>query len=272
MSNEVAWEQRKTSKRIDEEALRVRVEVFEGPLDLLLHLIQKEEIDIMDIPIAKITAQYMSYLELMGSLNLEVAGDFLLMAATLTQIKSKMLLPVEEGSEEEEGGEDPRAELVVKLLEYQRYKEAASALEKRYWLGRDVFKRGMASEKAMGLEVGKERPLTVPSLWVLVDALRDLLERVREEGQEIPSDPYSVFDQMRWILSEVCTGATVCFRALFRSMRDRAQMIATFLGLLELIRLQRIVVLQEGETGELLVSRSDESGEFLGKDEIDEYL
>src|SRR4030042_5722863 len=121
---------------------RVKLEIFEGPLDLLLHLIRKNEVDIYDIPIAVIVYQYMAYLDLLRSLDLDVAGEFLVMAATLAQIKSRMLLPAGEAGEEE--GPDPRAELVERLLEYQRYQEAASELLSRELLGRDVFVRGSA--------------------------------------------------------------------------------------------------------------------------------
>ncbi|MBI4209422.1 MAG: segregation/condensation protein A [Deltaproteobacteria bacterium] len=257
----------------DPESLRVHVKVFDGPLDLLLHLIHKNELDIMDIPIATIMEQYLEHLELMQDLNLEVAGEFLLMAATLTQIKSKMLLPPEEGPGGAEEALDPRAELVMKLLEYQKFKEAATTLESRHWLGRDVFKRGGHFAEVTGIETSRERPLVVPSTLVLVDALKVVLDRISAgEGTEIEGEHYSVFDQMKWVLSEISVGEERIFDSLFDTLRTRRQVIATFLALLELIRLHRVNVLQESDSGTILIRRVEISDSALGEKEIDEYL
>ena len=154
-----------------------RLEGFEGPLDLLLHLIQKNELDIFNIPIALITEQYLEYLQLMKVLNLDIAGEYLLMASTLLHIKSKMLLPKSsEGEEERE--EDPRAELVRRLLEYQKYKQAALELEKRPLLDRDVFIRLTPAEAE---EAPEEERIEV-NLFELLEAFRKVLERVKPEG------------------------------------------------------------------------------------------
>jgi len=148
---------------------KVKLEIFEGPMDLLLHLIKKNEVDIYDIPIATITAQYMEYVEMMKTLNLEIAGEFLLMAATLIYIKSKMLLPFseDEGSSEDEELGDPRQELVRRLLEYQRYKDAAAQLEQTRILQRDVFTKGQ-----MPMDGLEEGGLVNLSLFDLMEALQ----------------------------------------------------------------------------------------------------
>ncbi len=169
-----------------------RLEGFEGPLDLLLHLIQKNEIDIFDIPMALITEQYLEYLQMMKMINLDIAGEYLLMASTLLHIKSKMLLPKPQDGEEEEG-EDPRAELVRRLLEYQKYKEAAGELEKRPMLGRDVFVRWVPPEE----EASEEERIEV-SLFELLEAFRKVLERAKLEGvHEVHLEPISVEDKIQ---------------------------------------------------------------------------
>ena len=132
---------------------RIELDSFQGPLDLLLHLIKKNELDIYDIPIAEITRQYVNYLEVMSELNLDVASEFLVMASTLIHLKSRMLLPVDEEEEEEEEGEDPREELIRRLLEYQKYKKAAEELGSRPALGRDVFARHIDSEGSFLFEI-----------------------------------------------------------------------------------------------------------------------
>jgi len=149
---------------------KVNLDIFEGPLDLLLYLIKKNEVDIYDIPIAVITEQYLQYLDLMKVLNLDIVGEFLVMAATLTKIKSKMLLPPSEDDDEEEEGIDPRTELMEHLIEYQRYKEAALQLKNRELLEKDLFVRGQGDEKTS--EVDEENRVIDVSLFDLVDALR----------------------------------------------------------------------------------------------------
>ncbi|MFZ3013674.1 MAG: segregation/condensation protein A, partial [Nitrospira sp.] len=154
---------------------QVRIENFEGPLDLLLHLIKKNEINIYDIPVAMIARQYLEYLEAMEELNLNVAGDFLVMAATLLQIKSKMLLPVDETSDDDEEGPDPREELVRRLLEYKGFKEAARQLADQEKMWNEIFWR----EQALSVEAAVEEDLSLEnvSLFDLVDALKGVLER-----------------------------------------------------------------------------------------------
>lgn len=219
----------------------VKIPAFEGPLDLLLHLIKKSEINIYDIPISLITRQYLDYLSLMKSLNLAVAGEFLVMAATLIHIKSKTLLPLSETDEEEEE-EDPRTSLVFRLLEYQRFKDAASGLESREQEWRDVFYRP-ASSGADG--PSDEINLVDLSLFDLLEALRGVMERAPEKkGLEIVVDELSVQDRMGAILDGLEDVESLTFTSLFDDDSTRLAMIVTFLALLELIRLKRVRIVQ----------------------------
>ncbi|MSM38458.1 MAG: segregation/condensation protein A [Geobacter sp.] len=226
-------------------AYSVKVESFEGPLDLLLHLIKKNELDIYDIPIAIVTRQYLEYLEVMKELNLEIAGEFLVMASTLLQIKSKLLLPL---PEEEDSGEDeeldPRAELVRRLLEYQKYKEAAAGLAGRELLGRDVFTRTIPFVDESLLPAGEE-PLEI-ELFELVDAFRRVLARIPvERFHEVVSESISVADRIGRILDLVQSRQSVQFDDLFDDEEiTRELAIATFLALLELCKLKTIKVSQ----------------------------
>jgi len=219
----------------------VKLPVFEGPLDLLLHLIKKQEIHIYDIPISLITRQYLEYLDLLKSLNLAVAGEFLVMAATLIHIKSRTLLPPAE-TEEGEEEEDPRAELVRRLMEYQRFKEAAEQLSQRELEWRDVFGRPPAAP-INGQE--EEISLSDISLFDLLDALKAVLARVPEKRSlEIIVDELSVQDRMTLILDSLEERESAAFSELFVDDQSRMAVIVTFLALLELIRLKRVRVVQ----------------------------
>ena len=217
-----------------------RLEGFEGPLDLLLHLIQKNELDIFNIPIALITEQYLEYLQLMKVLNLDIAGEYLLVASTLLHIKSKMLLP--KSSEEEEEGEDPRAELIRRLLEYQKYKQAAGELEKRPMLDRDVFIRLMPVEPE---EVPEEEGIEV-NLLELLEAFRQVLERVKPEGiHEVILEHLSVEDKIQEILTLLeRENRSVVFHRLFPEQASRRVIIITLLAVLELVKMKRIRIFQ----------------------------
>jgi len=235
-------------------AYQVRIDNFEGPLDLLLHLIKKSEINIYDIPIALIAKQYLEYLEAMKDLNLTVAGEFLVMAATLLQIKSKMLLPVEELTEDEEDGPDPREELVRRLLEYKQFKDAARQLDNQERMWRELYSR----EQSPPVEVeSDEAPLEEISLFDLVDALKGILER--NPGNrllEIIPDNLTVRDRMNAILEALEGRESVTFSSLFESSAHRMVVIVTFLALLELIRLRTARVFQGENFGPILVSRT----------------
>lgn len=218
----------------------VRLETFEGPLDLLLHLIQKNEIDIFNIPMALITEQYMDYLKWMKTLNLEVAGEYLLMASTLLHIKSKMLLP-QTSEEKEEEGEDPRAELVRRLLEYQKYKLAATDLSKRPMLNRDVFIRLTSVE-----ETPPEGERIEANLFDLIDAFQKVLARAKEETfHEVVLDRLTVEDKVQEILLLLQRERrSLAFHLLFAEGASRREVVITFLAILELVKTKWIRVFQ----------------------------
>jgi segregation and condensation protein A len=223
-------------------AYTVRLEMFEGPLDLLLHLIKKNRLNISDIPIALITEQYLEYLKLMKVLNLDVAGEFLLMAATLLHIKSKMLLPVSSGEEGEETETDPRAELVRRLLEYQQYKEAALELEDRPLLDRNVFTRPVFQETE---ETEEEERVDV-SLFELLEAFRKILDRARlETFHDVTLEPITVEEKIREVLSLLQKeNRSMAFHTFFPDQASRATVVVTFLAVLELVKMKAIRIFQ----------------------------
>ena len=233
------------------EQYSVHLDKFDGPMDLLLHLIKKNELDICDISIAIITRQYLDFIKLMKELNLEVAGDFLVMAATLLQIKSRQLLPVDEQEEPETDEADPRNELVRRLLEYQQYKEAGMVIGARALLGREVFSRS-ASEAVLAEAQNMEGPLEV-SLFELVDAFRGLLQRIPAESfhDVAPGDSLSIADCINEILSLLQERDTVQFDDLVRDENTRERIIVTFLALLELCRLKLIRIFQGNGHGSI---------------------
>ena len=242
---------------LEEEPYQVRLEIFEGPLDLLLYLIRKNEIDIYDIPINLIVEQYQQYLELMKSLNLEVAGEFLVMASTLSHIKSRLLLP---RSEEEEQEEDPRRELVEKLLEYQRYKSLAQALAEREQVGKEVFVRSFdqTSLQELAEEKKPERiEFAEVDIFQLLDAFQELLKRRKAlDIKKIVSERVRVVDKISQILNLLKTQEEVEFESLFSEALTRSELVATFLALLELIRLQMVRALQSYNFGPILIRRA----------------
>jgi segregation and condensation protein A len=233
------------------EQYSVHLEKFDGPMDLLLHLIKKNELDICDISIAVITRQYLEFIRLMKDLNLEVAGDFLVMAATLLQIKSRQLLPVDDQEEPEADELDPREELVRRLLEYQQYKEAGMVIGARAMLGREVFVR-TAPEPQLLAAQNVEGPLEV-SLFELVDAFRLLLQRVPAESfhDVAPGDSLSIADCINEILSLLQERETVQFDELVRDEFTRERVIVSFLAILELCRLKLIRIFQGSEHGSI---------------------
>jgi segregation and condensation protein A len=225
----------------------IQLENFEGPLDLLLHLIKKNEMDIYDIPIAVITRQYLAFIDTMKILNLDVAGEFLLMAATLLHIKSKMLLPkiVEEDLEEEE--DDPRAELVRRLLEYQKYKEVSETLEHLPQLGRDLFTR-VAPEPEVLEE--SEAGFAAVGLFDLLAALQDVLKESPEPFvHEVSLEQLSIKDRINTILSSLQGHESMAFADLFSAGIKRNEMIVTFLALLELVKLRMVRFMQNTRHG-----------------------
>jgi segregation and condensation protein A len=224
----------------------VKLPAFEGPLDLLLHLIRVNEVEITDIPIARIAEQYLEYLEVIRELNLDVAGEYLLMAATLAWIKSRMLLPID-AAEDADDGDDPRAELVRRLLEYQRFKEAAGALGDRRLLGRDVFEaRGPAPEAAPEAE----REIEV-DLFELVEAYRRVLRMARKPAapHEIEAESLTVHERMVAVMRALEPRDSIEFERIFFEVDDQApsrlMIVTTFLAILELTRLA-VVRLYQG--------------------------
>jgi len=243
-----------------EDAYRVRIEEFEGPLDLLLHLIKKNEVDIYNIPIAAIARQYLEYIELMKELNLDIAGEFLVMAATLLQIKSRMLLPVTPEEEEAEV-EDPRAELVRRLLEYQRYRDASYLLTSRNLLGRDVFARKFGSPELEELEPVEE-PADV-ELFELIEAFQRVLARISVDTfHDVIADGISIADRIGEVLSVLHVEKTVVFDSLFADGMTRDLLVVTFLSILELCKLKLIKIVQGESLGTiwLTLAASAEEG------------
>ncbi len=226
----------------------VKLDVFEGPLDLLLHLIKKNEVQITDIPIAAITDQYLAMLEELPELNLDGAGEYLVMAATLTYIKSRLLLPAD-AEEDGEAEVDPRAELVQQLLEYQRYREAAADLGARRILERDVF--ASPGEPGPAADPADDRPrVRDASLADLLDALRSVLARIKPAAAHTIFTPgLSVAQCVERILERFVLGARVEFAEVFSPEADRGEVIVTFLALLELIRLKVVRAVQHDRFG-----------------------
>jgi len=241
------------------EDYKVRLDVFEGPLDLLLYLIRKEEIEIHDIPIERITTQYLQYIELMQMLDLNIAGEFLVMAATLMMIKSRMLLPAEERAAvegEEEEGDDPRWDLVRRLVEYKKFKDAARFLQERALEREDVFGR-----EAEGAQFGpkSEIPLQDVGLFDLLTAFNRALSRVQNEDlREIFSERFTVGEKLDALMTMLRETPRLSLSRLFEGMRSRHEIVVTFLAMLELIRLKQIVVRQAAPFGEIVVERAAE--------------
>ncbi len=226
----------------------VSLEVFEGPLDLLLHLIKKNDLEIKDIPIAEITHEYLQYLDLMKDLNLEMAGEFLVMASTLMQIKAQMLLPAPDAAEEETGP-DPRAELVNKLLEYQRFKEAAGTLTAYNEKAKDIYYR----KTPPAFE--KDDFLLQATVFDLLAAFKRVLDQAPREVGQILREEITIEAKIREVLDLLQNRESLAFEELFKGSVRRIDFIVTFLALLELIRLKQIVAMQSETFGTIRVFR-----------------
>jgi len=228
-------------------AYEIKIENFEGPLDLLLHLIRKNEMEICDIPIAEITTQYLAAIDVMKNLNLDVAGEFLLMASTLLYIKSRMLLPPSEEEAGEEEEEDPRAELVRRLLEYQKYKDAAATLETFPLLDRDIFARTFMPAE---FDEGDEEAFHSVGLFELVEALRGVLQEAPAPSvHEIDQERLSVTDRINGILTILSGRESLAFSELFPAPPLRQDVVVTFLAMLELVKLRLLRLMQNGRYG-----------------------
>lgn len=238
----------------------IKLDIFEGPLDLLLYLIKKNEIDIYNIPVALVTEQYLQYLNIIKSLNLDLAGEYLVMASTLILLKSKMLLPPPEEPGEEDAEEDPRAELVRQLLEYQSFKEAAANLEKRPLLERDVFTRAASiAEETVKTEEDEDELIEV-NIFELIEAFHRLVSRIdKKELLEIDLEKMTLADIINDIMERLNSEKNLTFEELLGERKDRRRVIYTFLALLELIKLKMIKAYQTAIFGVIRIFPAVES-------------
>ena len=236
----------------------VKLEIFEGPMDLLLHLIRKHKVDIYDIPLALIMDQYLAYLDMMRSLNIDVAAEFVEMAATLAYIKSRMLVP-RIASEDEEDEEDPRMELVRPLLEYAKIKEAAQSLAGSLQLDRDVYARHIPAEELWGLNGGEE--IAEVGLFELVNALQEVLHRAEpEEFMEMSAETMRLKDRISQLMDILAGVSSITFHELFAGQVRKGEIILTFLAILELMRLQMIRAFQHQPSGIIRLYLAVENG------------
>lgn len=237
---------------------KIKLEIFEGPLDLLLYLVKKDHLNIYDIPIAKVTEQYLEYLNLMQLLDLNIAGEFLVVAATLMQIKSKMLLPAEEQTGVEEEEADPRQELVKRLLEYEKFKEIAETLRQRETNQREVFKRpkaGIDREALSEKEVYFEA-----SIFDLINAFSQALKDVpKEVFYEVIKDEFTIDEKIHEILHLLLVSPSVRLSDLFNKAKNKMEIIVIFLAILELIRMKEVICRQRELFREIEISRNKEN-------------
>lgn len=232
---------------ISQDDYRVNLDVFEGPLDLLLHLIKKEDLDIYDIPVAHLLDRYMEYIDTLKELDIDIAGDFLLMAAELAHIKSRMLLPEESTSEDGEEDGDPRAELIKRLLEYQQFKEAGEELMKRPLLARDQFVQ-MTPEI---VEANSDGPIE-GNLYDLADAFAKIIKRIPPERfHDVATDRISINDRILQVIEIIKAKQTVMLDELLEGEITRFVVVITFIAVLEMARLKMIRVYQSSSCGPL---------------------
>jgi segregation and condensation protein A len=223
---------------------KVKLEVFEGPLDLLLYLIKQDEIDIYDISLERITSQYLEYLQAFKELNIELAGEFIVMAANLIYLKSRSLLPVDQQPPAEDAEEDdPRWDLIRQLIEYKKFKEAAAELHQRELEQERIFAR----EGALAPLLQEPLHLGDIGIFQLINAFQIVIKRVeaRQDVQEIFSEVYSVSEKIDTILQRVAAGTSIRFSDLFGAVVSRVEVVVTFLALLELIRLKQVRAIQK---------------------------
>ena len=227
----------------------ISIDKFEGPLDLLLHLIRKEEMDIYEIEIVQITKQYLDFIDAMQSLNLDIAGEYLVMAATLLHIKSRMLLPVHEEELVEEEELDPRAELIRRLLEYQRYKDAAVTFAALPQLDRDIF---LAAPVVEGGGEEESLELEPVGLYALVEAFRDLLKKAPKDFvHEVTAEHLSVTERIQTILNRLQERPQLPFSELFPAPLVRSEVVVMFLAMLELVKMNLVKIYQNCRCAEI---------------------
>lgn len=233
---------------------KVKLEVFEGPLDLLLYLIKRDELDIYEISLERITRQYLEYLQAFKELNIDVAGEFVVMAANLIYLKSRSLLPVDQQPPEEDVEEDdPRWDLIRQLIEYKKFKEAAAQLQSRQLEQELIFVREPGGAEMPGL--GPLR-LGEVGIFQLINAFQTVIKRVaaREDLREIFGEHFTVSDKIDWLLRRVSDGVPLRFSELFALMASRVEIVVTFLALLELIRLRQIRATQQNPFDEIEIA------------------
>lgn len=240
------------------EQYKIQLDVFEGPLDLLLYLIKKEELDIYDIPIERVTRQYMRYLDLMRMLDLNIAGEFIVMAATLMMVKSRMLLPVDERADlEEEDEEDPRWDLIKQLVEYKKFKDAADHLQHLELSRENVFGR-----EGQDLQWGVDTGTTLKDVGIfdLISAFNEALSKIpKEELTEIFGDRFTVADKVDSLLAQFKESSKLSFLGILKTMHSRQEMICTFLAILELMKLNKVIAMQDVQFGEMVLVSTDEA-------------
>jgi segregation and condensation protein A len=232
---------------------KVKLDIFEGPLDLLLYLIKQDEIDICDISLERITSQYLEYLQAFKELNIELAGEFVVMAANLIYLKSRSLLPIDQQPPEEDAGEDdPRWELIRQLIEYKKFKEAAGELHLRALEQERIFSRDAAPASAL------QEPLRLGEVGIfqLINAFQTVIRRIeaRQDIQEIFGERFSVSEKIEAILQSVATGGRLRFSDLFGAVASRLEVVVTFLALLELIRLKQVRAVQKNMFEEIEIA------------------
>ena len=239
----------------ESEGITIRLEAFEGPLDLLLHLIKKDEIEIQDIPIARITEQYLQYLQVMRDLNINLAAEWLMMAATLIYIKSRMLVPQEpDSAAQDEEQEDPRTELVYQLLEHQKFKNAAEMLYTREEIENAVWNKPPSEVLDDGNEV------VAVNLFDLLMAFHEVVKRFEAQlVMEVTQDEVTVEQQIVEIRKRFLVYDKLMFSAFFAEARSKKHLIVIFLALLELVRLREILLLQRKAFGEIYISKMKEA-------------
>ncbi len=239
---------------------KIKLELFEGPLDLLLYLVKKDHLNIYDIPISQVTEQYLAYLELMKILDLNIAGEFLVMAATLMQIKSKMLLPAQENEEQLEE-DDPRQDLMKQLLEYERFKEIAQELKKREIQQQDIFKRPKILEKGPSVAL-PDAPPEAPayfeaSIFDLISAFsRAMADTPRDIFYNVIKDEYTVEQKVHAILHDLLLKTSMTLSELFLQAKTKVEIVVTFLAVLELTRMKEILAVQQEAFGEIQIVRN----------------
>ncbi len=233
---------------------KVKLEIFEGPLDLLLYLIKRDELDIHEISLERITRQYLEYLQAFKELNIDVAGEFVVMAANLIYLKSRSLLPVDQQPPEEDAEEDdPRWDLIRQLIEYKKFKEAAAQLQLRQLEQERIFVR-----EPGGFDPALVAPLRLGEVGIfqLINAFQAVIKRIeaREDLREIFGEHYTVSDKIEWILQRVSDGVPLRFSELFARMASRVEIVVTFLALLELIRLHQVRATQSDPFAEIEIA------------------